>query len=89
MAEKLATTKMSSKGQIVIPDKIRSSLNIHQGTEFIVVSSGDAIILKPIVPPALSQFAELLDTAKKEARRAKLTKADLKKAISEVRKKKK
>jgi AbrB family looped-hinge helix DNA binding protein len=85
MAE-LATTKMSSKGQVVIPDKIRTALNLPQGTEFLVISSGDAIILKPIFPPSIDQFAALLNRAKKEARKAGLKKADLKKAIDQVRK---
>lgn len=32
-----ATTRMSSKGQIVIPETIRKRLNIQPGAQFIVV----------------------------------------------------
>jgi AbrB family looped-hinge helix DNA binding protein len=87
MAE-VATTIMSSKGQVVIPEKMRENLRLKQGTEFVVISSGDALILKPILPPSLEQFSALLDRAKKEARKAGLKKVDLEKAISEVRKRK-
>ena len=44
----IATTTMSSKGQVVIPDKIRDLLHLKQGTEFVVLSSEGAVILKPI-----------------------------------------
>ena len=84
----LATTKMSSKGQIVIPENIRESLNLHQGTEFVVLSNDDAIVLKPIFPPSVDEFASLLKKARAEAKSAGLKKSDLKKAIRDVRKNK-
>jgi len=46
-----STTSMSSKGQVVIPEKIRSQLNLKEGSKFIVVGEGDVIILKIINPP--------------------------------------
>ena len=42
----IAITKMSSKGQIVIPAEMRK--NFHEGEKFIVISSGDRLILKGI-----------------------------------------
>ena len=84
----IATTKMSSKGQIVIPEKIRESLNLRQGTEFVVLSNGDAVVLKPIFPPSVDEFASLLKKARAEAKKAGLKQSDLKKAIQEVRKSK-
>ena len=33
----LATTKMSSKGQVVIPEDVRKRLNLKAGTQFVVV----------------------------------------------------
>ena len=84
----VATTKMSSKGQVVIPEKIRDSLHLQKGVEFVVVSSGDALILKPILAPSTKQFSALLEKAKKEAQQAGLEKADLDKAIVATRKNK-
>ena len=33
----VATTKMSSKGQVVIPENIRKRLNLKAGAQFVVV----------------------------------------------------
>ena len=33
----ISTTKMSSKGQVVIPENIRKQLNLKAGTQFVVV----------------------------------------------------
>ncbi|MHB1813048.1 MAG: AbrB/MazE/SpoVT family DNA-binding domain-containing protein [Thermoplasmataceae archaeon] len=41
-------TKTSSKGQIVIPAKIRRDLNINDGSLFAVTARDDTIILKKI-----------------------------------------
>ncbi len=44
MAE-VAATKMSSKGQVVIPEEIRNRLGLKAGTKFVVVGSEDTLIL--------------------------------------------
>lgn len=87
MAE-LATTIMSSKGQVVIPEKIRTNLRLEQGTEFVVVSNGDALILKPISAPSAQQFEALLDKAHQEAKKAGLKKSELQNSIRDIRREK-
>ena len=84
MAE-LATTKMSSKGQIVIPEEIRKRLGLEAGSQFVVVASKDTVILKTISPPSMEEFDELIDEARRQARRAGMKRSDVKKAITEVR----
>ena len=86
MAGKLATTKMSSKGQVVIPEDIRNQLGLESGVQFVVVGKGDAIILKVISAPAFGQFSPLIEEARRQAKRAKLKKTDLKDAIKRARK---
>jgi AbrB family looped-hinge helix DNA binding protein len=44
------TTKLSSKGQIVVPKKLRESYDWQAGLEFIVIDTGDGILLKPKRP---------------------------------------
>ena len=39
----LATTKMSSKGQVVIPESIREDLGLKAGEQFVVVGRGDVV----------------------------------------------
>jgi AbrB family looped-hinge helix DNA binding protein len=83
----LATTKLSSKGQVVIPEEVRNSLGLKTGDQFIVIGKGDAIILKTISEPSFDQFEELLLEAQKQAKKAGLKKNDIKNAIKKVRKK--
>ncbi|MCP5095160.1 MAG: AbrB/MazE/SpoVT family DNA-binding domain-containing protein [Chloroflexi bacterium] len=44
------TTKLSSKGQIIIPKSIREEYNWQPGVEFFIVDTGDGIFLKPKTP---------------------------------------
>jgi AbrB family looped-hinge helix DNA binding protein len=62
------TIKMSSKGQIVIPQGIRDALSAIEGTLFAVVHSGEAIVLKKISTPSQEElFGELGSIAKKQS----------------------
>ena len=80
-----ATTKLSSKGQVVIPEEIRNTLGLSEGDQFVVIGEGDAVILKAIPPPKLGEFQKLLSQARAEAKRAGIKKTDLKSAIVKVR----
>lgn len=80
-----ATTKLSSKGQVVIPEIVRNELGLKEGDQFVVIGEGDAIILKTITPPKLDEFQGLLARARVEARKAGIRKADLKTSISKIR----
>jgi AbrB family looped-hinge helix DNA binding protein len=82
---KIATTKLSSKGQVVIPEEIRKRLGLESGTRFVVIGDRDVVILKAIHPPEMSQFDELVGQARKAARRAGLKQSDVKTAVREVR----
>jgi len=80
----LATTKMSSRGQIVIPEEIRKTLKLTKGNQFVVLGEKDVILLKIITPPAMKDFDHLIDTARKQAKKAGLKKSDVKKIIKKV-----
>jgi len=80
-----ATTKLSSRGQVVIPEEIRSRLGLEAGVKFIVVGEGDVVVLKALKPPKLRDFKALLAKARKSAEDAGLTPADVDRAIREVR----
>jgi AbrB family looped-hinge helix DNA binding protein len=87
MAE-IATTKMSSKGQVVIPEYIRKRLGLGSGSQFVVVGEKDTVILKTISPPKMEEFNKLFREARKQARRAVLKRSDVRAAIAKVRKQK-
>ena len=80
-----ATTKLSSKGQVVIPEEIRSRLGLEPGARFIVVGEGDVVVLKALKPPRMDDFRALLDEAESSAERAELTEDDVMQALWNVR----
>ena len=80
MAE-LATTKMSSKGQVVIPEEIRNRLGLKPGSQFIVVGEKDTVILKAVSPPSMKEFDDLIAEARRQARFAGMKRSDITAAI--------
>jgi len=85
----ISTTKMSSKGQVVIPENIRKQLKLKTGTQFVVVGDKDVVILKNISPPSLDEFDDLIADARKKAQEAGIKESDIKGAILKVRGKRK
>ena len=81
----LATTKMSSKGQVVIPEDIRKRLKLTEGTQFVVTGKDDVVILKAITEPSLDEFEALIQEARTQAKQAGLRKSDIANAVSEAR----
>jgi len=81
----LATTKMSSRGQVVIPEEIRKKLRLDAGVQFVAVGEDDVVILKRISPPSLDQFDALVAQARRQARNAGLKRSDIVAAVKEVR----
>lgn len=84
---RLATTKLSSKGQVVIPEEIRIQMGLHTGDQFIVVAEKGVIILKTIGKPDMRQFNELITKTRKLAKSSGLTEQALSFAIKTVQKK--
>ncbi len=84
----VSTTKMSSKGQVVIPENIRKQLNLKEGAQFVVLGEKDVVILKNITPPSMDEFDELIVKARKTAKKAGLKRSDIEDAILKVRGKK-
>jgi AbrB family looped-hinge helix DNA binding protein len=81
----LATTRMSSKGQIVIPETIRERLKLQPGTQFVVVGEDDVVILKVIAAPEIESFDELIQEARQQAKEAGLKRKDIADAVSKAR----
>ena len=81
----VATTKLSSKGQVVIPENIRKKLKLETGVQFVVLGDKDVVILKKISPPTIDEFDALIKEARKTAKQVGLKKADIELAIKGVR----
>lgn len=85
MTDTASTTKLSTRGQVVIPEAIRTRLGLEVGTRFVVVGEGDTVILKAIRPPGFDQFEELLVRAREAAAAAGMEPADIEQAIERAR----
>lgn len=81
----ISTTKMSSKGQVVIPEDIRKKLGLKSGSRFMVVGDKDVVILKTISPPSMKEFDGIIKKVRSQAKEAGLTQDDIKEAISRAR----
>ena len=83
-----ATTKLSSKGQVVIPEEIRRKLGLEAGAQFVVLGEGDVVILKMIQPPSMKEFDQIVNRARKAARKAGMKQSDIEQAVKDARAKK-
>lgn len=85
----IETTKMTSRGQIVIPEEIRARLGLKAGDKFLVIGDKDkdVVILKTLTSPSLSEFDDLIKKARRQARAAGLKRSDITKAVVKSREK--
>jgi AbrB family looped-hinge helix DNA binding protein len=83
--EALATTRLSSKGQVVIPEEVRKRLGLTAGVQFVVVGEGDVVILKVVSPPSKDEFDDLVSKARRQARKAGMKRSDIGAAVKKVR----
>lgn len=85
MPDDVSTTKLSSRGQVVIPEEIRKRLGLEAGARFVVLGKGDTVVLKRIRPPNLDEFGALLSRAREAATEAGLQEKEIDEAVRRVR----
>ncbi|MEW5817665.1 MAG: AbrB/MazE/SpoVT family DNA-binding domain-containing protein [Spirochaetota bacterium] len=74
------TTVVTTKGQVVIPSRIRRKYNIKKGTKLYIEEKGEYIVLKPITEEYFERLAGILPT------KGKLSKALLQERAEEKEK---
>jgi AbrB family looped-hinge helix DNA binding protein len=55
----IARTRLSSKGQVIIPKAVREAHGWHPGVELEVEDRGDAVVLRPVNPFPPTTFEEV------------------------------
>lgn len=60
------TTRLSSRGQVVIPEAVRRAANMREGEHLLVVSIGDAIVMKKLTSVTFEEVARPIWRAVKE-----------------------
>ena len=78
------TTRMSSRGQVVIPEAIRIGCGFEEGTTFTVVAKGNAVMLQAIVAPPQDLFNQRARESRAAAKAAGMRPSDITAAIREV-----
>jgi len=81
-----AVTALSSRGQVVLPASIRKRLGLTAGTQFVVISDDENILLKPVREPSFEAFGKQLDKSKKWAKHVGMQENDIREAIAASRK---
>ena len=59
----METTKLSSKGQVVLPRSIRSARNLQPGAEFAVEDTPEGVLLRPLKPFPPTRVKEVFGSA--------------------------
>ena len=78
-------TKLSSKGQVVIPRSVRKELGLKEGTPFVVIARKDSILLKKMEKPKIKSWDEATKPFRSAVKKSKFTKEHLNKLIEETR----
>jgi len=58
----MTITSVTTKGQMVIPSKIRRRLNIKTGTKLYIEEKDNSLIVKPVTPEYFDKVAGILPT---------------------------
>ncbi len=82
--------KMSSRGQIVIPQGIRQEICASEGTMFAVVSGKDSIVLKKVAMPSkedlICELKEIAKEGRKKLEAKGIKEADIPNIVEKSRK---
>lgn len=80
---------VNSKGQIVIPKKIRNELGIEYRDKLLIYTNNDSILLKVLKLPNSGDFKKNMDEAEAWAKSVGYQESDINPIIKEVRKSRK
>jgi AbrB family looped-hinge helix DNA binding protein len=78
----VSTTKISSKGQVVIPANVRKAANLRKGERILAIAIDDTVVLKKIVDKS---FEETMKPVWNRVRQMGLSGEDISAIIEEAR----
>lgn len=80
-------TRLSERGQVVIPTELRRSMHLKEGERFVVIGLGDTIILRKL---ELSQerlrLKRLIGRSSEKTRKSGFTEKEVERLIEKTRK---
>ena len=83
----LDMTRLSEKGQIVIPNEVRKRMGLKEGTRFLVVGLDDTIVLRKLqLSQERMRLERLLEKSRAKAERVGFTEKEIDSLIHSYRK---
>ena len=83
----LELTRLSEKGQVVIPTSVRKKLGLKQGMRFLVVGVGDTVVLRRLeLGEETMRLKQVLIESRKRAEKIGFTQKEIERLIHETRK---
>jgi bifunctional DNA-binding transcriptional regulator/antitoxin component of YhaV-PrlF toxin-antitoxin module len=80
--------KMSSKGQLVVPQEVREMANLMPGERFVAFPVEEGVLFKKVnIPQVKVDFNILTKEIEQQFKRNKVSRKDVKEAIKWARKK--
>jgi bifunctional DNA-binding transcriptional regulator/antitoxin component of YhaV-PrlF toxin-antitoxin module len=87
MAETVELVKMSSKGQLVVPESIREEEGFQPGDRFVPLPIKEGVLFKRVqIPDVRAEFHTLAREVKAQFRRGNVKPKDVEEAIRWARK---
>jgi AbrB family looped-hinge helix DNA binding protein len=77
-----STTKVSSKGQVVIPANVRKAANLKKGERVLAIAIDDTVVLKKIIDKS---FEETMKPVWARVRQLGLSEEDINTLVDEAR----
>ncbi|MEM2098821.1 MAG: AbrB/MazE/SpoVT family DNA-binding domain-containing protein [Candidatus Bathyarchaeia archaeon] len=77
-----STTKVSSKGQVVIPANVRKAASLKKGEKILAIAINDTVVLKKIVDKS---FEEAMKPVWSKVRQLGLSEEDIGALVEEAR----
>ena len=83
----LELTRLSEKGQVVIPTEVRRKMGLKEGTRFLVIGLEDIIVLRRLqLSEEKLRLKKLLAEARSSAKTHGLSKKEVERLVHAVRK---
>ncbi len=79
-----AITKVSAKGQIVIPKDLRERLNLREGDTLLVYSTDSMLVIRKVTKQE-SILSIIAEPVRKKIKQLGITRKDVRKAIEQAR----
>jgi AbrB family looped-hinge helix DNA binding protein len=80
-------TKLSQKGQVVIPNTVRKKLGLKEGMKFLVVGVDDTIVLRKLMlSEEKTRLKQILESSRRKAQKVGFTAKEIEGLIHQTRK---